>query len=203
MALGVILAGCNQETLIDGSLNIPEDAKLMYQSDNDTHYSIYYITESGSQVSASVPYIYENENHIAYEVIDAIGTGSYRHMTVSRRFIRQFQDRCFNFIEEECRVVLDFKDLCINYNFTHLSPTVTYKDNTCYHPSFELIDYSLTEIGEETCDDNRYLCTELKTVLRAYQGEKVFDFVKTVKIRQKLCNISFDVGVNPWYGKEN
>lgn len=199
LALGVMTTACEFSSVIEENYQFPADALVMCEPASDTHYSMYYVTANGKKVSTLVPYVYENENHQNYEVLEVGYGASYRGCRITNESSRQIVDGNFCLVERNRRVVINFAEYSVNYYITDVIPSTYTQNGESYIPKYELVSYSLKDLPDETKGEKPYYCTELKIIFRAHQGEKEIDFIKTVKLMQEKKPIEFgDVSVNEW-----
>ena len=200
--LGIMATSC---ILIDDEgyvNNIPSDAVVSCEPASETHYSAYYTKSNGTRNSTLAPYIYEKEDEEESDVVDAYRVGDFIELNVLPKYVNYYQVDGFSFTEETYRVSLMFDTYIVRYYFVVVLPKLCAEDCMHYVPTFELIDYKTKVLGEEIHGDKDYYCTEATFTLRAYQGEKVFDFTKTVKLRQEMVNVSFDIIIDSGYDGE-
>ena len=108
LALGVMATGCEFSSVIEESYDCPADALVMCEPASDTHYSMYYVTANGTKVSTLVPYVYENEKHQNYEILEVGYGASYRNSRITNESSRQIVEGNFCVIERERCVTINF-----------------------------------------------------------------------------------------------
>ncbi len=201
MVLGAMTTSCVWSD--DEIPNVSPDTEMICAPATDTHYSAYCIDSHGSRLSTLAPYIYIDEASEESSVVDAYCVGDYLEMSIVPLSASYYTENGINFVRETYKVALFFDTYVVRYYFVVVLPRVYSSECKHYNPSFELIDYQTKELGDEEDGDKLYFCTEATITLRAHQGEKTFDFVKTVKLRQEYVDVIINIGINPDFDGEN
>ena len=179
--------------------DVPSDDVIFCEPANETHYSVYSITPNKTKTSSLIPYICDDKDAKAVEVIEVCGSGDYIDNGVVVESAKYYKSDGFDLVKKTYKVSLFFDTYIIPYYFVVDLPKRVSQECRHYEPSFELIDCQIKRLGEEIDGDKLYECSEATITLRAYQGEKMFDFVKTVKLRQELVSVSFDITISSGY----
>ena len=202
MMLGILTTGCVVDCE-EENLTVSSDYAVTCQPANDTHYSVCATSIGGTKVSALAPYIYESAYSKNYEVVNAAGIGEYSYNWLSVISTRHYVENGFSLVQYECCLDLCYTSFIGSYEFVITLPKNWTPESSCYEPSFEVADTAIKELGEETDGDNTYYCSEVTVTLKAHQGEKVFDFIKTFKVRQPMVTVSFDIVIDSGFDGDN
>ena len=200
LVLGAITTSClfGEEIL----LNSTSDA-IFCEPATETHYTVYCAGTKGSRISTLAPYIYEAESHEENNVVDAFRVGDYLYMYDNPHAAKFYTVDGINLMEKNYKVSLFFDTYVVRYHFVVVLPEVCSPECKHYEPTFEFVDCVTKVLGDEDFNGKLYYCTEATVTLRVYQGEEVFDFVKTVKLRQEYVDVSFDVTIDSGFDGNN
>ena len=201
LVLGTMTTSCffTDEEIV----SIAPDTPVLCEPANETHYSVYYQGSGNARLSTLAPYIYEDESKEESDIVDAYCVGDYLYMYENQQDAKFYTKDGINFLKESYKVSLLFDTYIVRYHFVVVLPRVCSPECKHYEPSFEFVDCVTKELGDEEMDGKLYYCTEATVTLRARQGEEVFDFVKTVKLRQEYVDVTINIGINPGFEGEN
>ena len=201
LVLGTMATSCffTDEEIV----SIAPETPVLCEPANETHYSVYYQGSGKARLSTLAPYIYEDESKEESDIVDAYCVGDYLYMYENQQDAKFYTKDGINFLEETYKVSLFFDTYIVRYYFVVVLPEVCSPECKHYSPSFEFIDCVTKELGDEEMDGKLYFCTEATVTLRVHQGEEVFDFVKTVKLRQEYVDVTINIGINPGFEGEN
>lgn len=201
LVLGTMATSCffTDEEIV----SIAPDTPVLCEPANETHYSVYYQGSGNARLSTLAPYIYEDESKEESDIVDAYCVGDYLYMYENQQDAKFYTKDGINFLEETYKVSLFFDTYIVRYHFVVVLPSVCSPECKHYSPSFEFVDCVTKELGDEEMDGKLYYCTEATVTLRVRQGEEVFDFVKTVKLRQEYVDVTINIGINPGFEGEN
>ena len=201
LVLGTMATSCffTDEEIV----SIAPETPVLCEPANETHYSVYYQGSGKARLSTLAPYIYEDESKEESDIVDAYCVGDYLEMYVSSQGGEYYTSDGINFLKESYKVSLLFDTYIVRYHFVVVLPRVCSPECKHYEPSFEFVDCVTKELGDEEMDGKLYYCTEATVTLRARQGEEVFDFVKTVKLRQEYVDVTINIGINPGFDGEH
>ena len=198
VVLGAMTTGCSWDNLVEDSEYVPVGTSLVCEPLNDTHYLISYYDSSGIIKSTALPYTHESENNLDYEVIKTHITDTLKRTRVTRESCEFFEQDGFNCVKMNYVVCMEFADYNVDYCFTAILPASYSTVYANYEPTFKVEEYHLTDLKDVKEGENEYFCSELDILFRVSQGEKCFDFVKTVQIQEKKIPIEFDPVVDEW-----
>jgi hypothetical protein len=200
LALGAITTSC---LFTEKDLVSTASDTIFCEPANETHYMVYSVETKGHKNSTLVPYVYEDKTKYENNVIDTHCVGDYLFMTNNIMSTTHYTTDGINFSEKTYKISLFFDTYIVSYYFVVVLPKTYSTECKHFEPTFEFVDCVTKELGDEEFNGKLYCCTEATITLRAHQGEKVFDFVKTVKLGQEYIDVPFNIKINNDYDDQN
>ena len=201
LVLGTMISSCSfVETIKDQEYY---DQLCSCEPETDTHYLSWFTTYRGEKYSTSIPYITENKKNSEYEVIENRADVIFKDVSVISLANNYQTKGNIGITSFEWMYHVKFNNFTTIYYFNTEEHQTLYGIFPLYEPNFELIKCDINNLGIIEEGDKAYEYVKVSLLLKVTQGEKVFNFPKTIMVKERRYPIEFNPSVDNWENEKS
>lgn len=200
LVLGTMMSSC----VFDENTKDQEyyDNLRACEPESETYYLSWFTTYRGEKLSTSIPYITEHEKNSDYEVIEKGTDVTFHDVSIMNLADNYTTQENVDVVSFECRYNVNFNNFTATYYFNTEVHQTLYGTFPSYEPNFELTKCEINNLGIIEEGDKAYEYVKVDLLLKVTQGEKVFNFPKTIMVKELRPLITFDPSVDGWDDKD-